>query len=390
MARTPKKYVAKDGTTTYRVRFRTSDGRQSTETFRTMRAAEVFCSDLDNHGPDYAVSLLARADEEARTPTLDEVAEQFLSWKAGRVRSSRTVADYRRDYRNWISPRLGGRKVNAITESDVQEWVDDMHRGGAGKRGLSPKSIADRHALLHAIFDYARHPSRKIVAHNPTAVTDLPKRALRQVKGLRPGEWQALYAAMRQVNGDGADLAAFLLGSGWRWSEATALTTHGVEVSLDGTVHVVMSQVARRNDKNRVEIVEDAKSQGSLRRVRLDDDTAAIVRRRLDTTAPGGLVFTTSRGSMWRYSNFHRSTWAPAIETASLRRRPTIHELRHTSAGWLLLSGANIADVQKRLGHKHISTTVGVYGSLVNDVSADALDAFSAMRSSAPARRALG
>lgn len=379
-APTPVKYVATSGKVTWRVRFR-HNGRPTSETFLTESAAKVFVSDLVSHGADYAVRLRETEAEELHSPTLDQVAEEFWPWKLARVRSDRTVADYKRDYRLHLQPTLGGRKIGSIVERDVQEWVEAQIATAA-----SSKSIRDRHALIHALFEFAAHPARRYVpaGANPTSVTDLPAKPLRALKGLTPAEWQAIYVALRQINGHAADLALFLLASGWRWSEAVALTTHGVEIHGPDRAYVLMSQVMRRTASGKFEIVADAKSQGSLRRTMLDAEASRMIAGRVERAQPGGIVFTTSRGSQWRYPNFRDRFWVPAIQAAQLRRTPTLHELRHSMAGWMLISGASLAEVQRRLGHRSPTTTMGVYGSLVSDVRAEDLDRFAALRGSMP------
>ena len=42
------------------------------------------------------------------------------------------------------------------------------------------------------------------------------------------------------------------------------------------------------------------------------------------------------------------------------------HMLRHTHATMLLESGANIKDIQRRLGHKNISTTLDIYSHVTS------------------------
>jgi integrase len=42
------------------------------------------------------------------------------------------------------------------------------------------------------------------------------------------------------------------------------------------------------------------------------------------------------------------------------------HDLRHTSASLQLSSGANIADISRRLGHSDISTTLNIYSHSFN------------------------
>src|SRR5699024_6930674 len=105
------------------------------------------------------------------------------------------------------------------------------------------------------------------------------------------------------------------------------------------------------------------------------------IRRRMDRTHGDGLVFTTKGGAQWHYANFRRDVWDRAVAAANLNRKPTPHWLRHTHVGWLLVGdGANLAEIQRRIGHENISTTVDVYGSMVSDVRDSALEQFAALR----------
>lgn len=371
----PKAHRWKDGTTTWRVRFR-HNGRNSSETFHTEHAANVFCHDLETLGAAEAVRRRDEYDKAHTTPSLDQTAERFFRWKAQRVRSDRTIADYRRDYRNHIAPALGGKPVGAITDTDVQHLVDDLLA-----QGRSPKTVCDRHALLHAILKYACSTAGdKVLEANPAIGTDLPPRRQSTPKALLPTEWGALSAALRQIDPDAADLAMFLLHSGWRWSEATALD--GWSVDDNGTlVRVTMGRVLRRNAANEFVVVEEGKAQASLRSITLDPDASQMVRRRAEV-ARGGLLFTTKSGAMWRYSNFVNRAWRPAVALANLARRPTPHWLRHSHVVWMVQTNqATLPELQSRIGHADIGTTINVYGRALSDVSPGALNAFAALAS---------
>lgn len=372
--RTPTRHQALDGRVSYRVRFRRR-GQESSRTFDTFHDAAAFCRDLEDIGPEASLQRRSRRQSRADADalTLDRVAERYFAHKATRVRSDRTVADYRRDYANWIQPLLGTRPVTDIDEADVQQLVDTM------AQSLSPKSVTDRHAILFGIFKYAVAPSRRITTHNPCVGTDLPPRRKTPAKGLRPAEWQALEPALRQVDPDAADLALFLLSTGWRWSEATAVDAFDVED--DGhRVHVSMGRVVRRNAAGEHVIVEDAKSDAGIRRIEVDDTVAEMVRRRLGNRT-GGLVFTTKTGRQWHYANFLNRCWKPAVAAANLTRKPTPHWLRHTHVVWMAVDGkTSLAELQRRIGHEHISTTLDVYGRMIDDVSPAALEGFAAMR----------
>jgi integrase len=382
----PTEYRAKDGTRSWRVRFRHA-GKETSETFATQRAAEIFCDDIANRGAAYAVAMREANDRSRRGKTLDEALDAYLEWKAARVRSDRTIKDYRRRYELAIKPMLGHRPLAGITDEDVAEWVDAMVTGKTGRkskddRPLSAKSIADRHALLHSVIKHA--VTKKWIDADPCATTDLPKRHKKAPKGLRPGEWQALHAALAQIDPDAADLAAFLLATGWRFGEATALTTYDVEDDGED-MWVSVTQVMRRDATGRTHPVEDAKSEAGQRRVKIDRETAGMVRERVRRARPGEFVFTTKNGAPWHHSHFRSRAWEPSVDLANLARRPTPHWLRHTHVGWMIMTKqANLPELQSRLGHASFKTTVDVYGRMVTDVSDNALDAFAAMRGATP------
>ena len=247
-------------------------------------------------------------------------------------------------------------------------------------RPPSPKSVIDRHALLHGIFAYAAAPSRRIVDTNPCIGTELPKKRKTPPKALNRNEYAALAVALRQISPDAADLADFLVGSGFRWSEATALTTFDIDDWGGKYLSVSVTHVGRRNAAGQIVDVEDVKGAGSARIAKVDADLTAMIRRRLEWVQPGGLMFTTHTGRRWHYSNFTDRCWYPAIKAANLGRRPTVHWLRHTAVLWGSQGGANLAELSSRIGHRDISTTIGVYGTSITDVGDDVLDRMAAMR----------
>ena len=364
----PRKYTAKDGTVTWRVRFRLA-GRETSETFTTKRAAAVFCSDIESRGAAHAVRMRDQDERDRRAPVLDKIADAYLTARAKRVRSDRTIADYRRDYRNHIAPALGHVPVTAIGPDDVQQLVDEW------TDHLAPKTVLARHALLHGILKHAMTGAGgRWIDADPCLDTDLPRARRTPPKALRPAEWEALHRALRQIDPDAADLAWVMLASGLRWSEATALD--GWAVDDDGRhVRLTVGRVVRRNAAGQHVVVEDVKGVGSHRTVALDEACSAMVRERTDR-AGAGLIFTNAGGRQWHYSNFVHRAWRPALDLANLTRRPTPHWLRHTSTVWLLHNGATLPDVQARIGHASITTTIGVYGSSIADVTPEALAAF--------------
>lgn len=349
---------------TWAVLFR-HGSKQRSRTFATEKAAERFVSLIEATDADRALALLA---EEAAGGgvTLAELASEWLAWKARDVQP-RTVADYRRDYENWIDPFLGHRAAATITEADVQTWVDrDL------SRRLGPKSVADRHALLHGIFKWASARSRGRVPRNPCTETELPKRTKGSPKGLTLPEWVALKDAAARVDQDAGDLVLFMGSTGFRIGEALAFTFGAMED--DGRrVWLTMQQVQRKGEG----ITQGGKSTAALRRIDVRGECAAMLRRRAVGKGPGDLVFTNdaSPSGMWEPSTFRKRYWAKAVKVAGLSdRKPTPHWLRHTHVMLCHAAGMSLAEIQRRVGHEDIKTTMNVYGRMLGEASEDVMD----------------
>ncbi|MGZ4590260.1 MAG: tyrosine-type recombinase/integrase [Actinomycetes bacterium] len=307
--------------------------------------------------------------------TVSQLVAGYIDDRVRHVRSDRTIADYRRDQAAHIDPAFGPVLAEEVTPDDVQAWVDQLER--------SPKTVGNLHSLLAAAYKWGLR--KRLVTSNPTAGTDLPS-ATRVTRGLRPGEWALLYQAALDLSPEVAALLLFLVGTGWRWSEATALQVHEVESDL-----VAVTGVWRRNAAGQQVLVHDAKSQAALRRVRLGPRIAEVVAEQCHGKLPGDFVFTTSTGKPWRYNNFHTRYWARPAQQAQGRRKadpggvlarakalglhvhPTIHWLRHTQAMLLIESGTPLPAIQRRLGHESVTTTVDTYGRMVDDVSPEVL-----------------
>lgn len=233
-------------------------------------------------------------------------------------------------------------------------------------------------------MDYAANPRRGCTDANPCQGVNLPKQLKPTPKGLMLMQWQAIHVNLVPAGEqDAANLAAFLIGSGWRLGEALALNVASVEDYGKGRpMWVTMSRVLRRNPDGTHTIAEaERKAQKSMRRIELDPATAAIVRARLTGKRHSDLVFTHD-GRAWAPHNF-RNRLTRARKSAGLENA-TIHWLRHTHVAWLAMSGAPLPELRKRIGHADITTTIGTYGGMIGDVGAATLGAFAALRDATP------
>lgn len=75
-------------------------------------------------------------------------------------------------------------------------------------------------------------------------------------------------------------------------------------------------------------------------------------------------VFTSAQGGPVRHHNFYVRHFRTAATATGLPERLRFHDLRHTCAAILISEGWNPKQIQARLGHRSIRTTLDRYGHL--------------------------
>jgi len=370
-----------DGTTGYAVLFRMGK-KQPSKTFDDLDGAERFVRMIDDFGPERALRYLQDEAGVEQGITLGDLAQRWLASKEGDV-TPNILKGYRRDYAAWIEPRFGHREAAHIHEGDVQAWVDWMkvHPSPTTGQPLSPKSIADRHAILHQMFAWGSSRTRNLVPHNPCKETALPRRKKTPPKGLRLPELHALLIAGEKVDQDAADLVSFMAGTGWRIGESVAVLAGAIEDYGD-KLYVNMERVLRRG----VGFTAGGKSDAAMRRLEVLGPAVAMIRRRMVGLGPDDFLFTfadgrpgVNRRGPWNVNSFRDLRWPRLVEAAGLtERHPTPHWLRHTHVAVCIAAGLSLSEIQRRLGHEDIKTTINVYNRMyqeMNDESAARLAA---------------
>lgn len=343
----------------------TDAGKQRSKTFDAPKTAEKFRKLVEAVGWTPAVEIME--GEKANARTVDDLAVEWLAWKR-RDLTTEGHKDYVRRYERWLRPTFGRRIADRLTERDVQQWVDNVLAPELGG-----KTTADMHALLHGLFEWASRKSRGYVNHNPCGETDLPKRKKAPLRGLTLAELHMLLEAGERLAKhepafrDAADVIAVLAGTGWRPGEALSPAVQHVEVTEAGKVMLTMGQAFRRGEG----IVPDGKTESAARTLKVIGPGADALRRRLVGRAWDDLIFPNpNNGRPWNPNAFRRSFWQPIVEEASLGDRgPTPYWLRHTHVLLCIKAGMSLAEIQRRLGHKSIKTTIDVYGRMIDGMS---------------------
>lgn len=340
-------------------------GTQRSQTFDNEKAAIKFQKLVEALG--WKGALEVHKGSSVGKATVDALAREWLDWKR-RDLTTEGHRDYVRRYERWIKPTLGQRVADQLDERDVQRWVDDVLAPNLGG-----KTVADMHALLHGLYAWSSARSRGYVTHNPCKETDLPRRKKAPVRGLTLPELHSLLDAGERLARhdpgfrDAADVIAVMAGTGWRPGEALSPAVQHVETTDAGKVMLTMGQAFRRGEG----IVPDGKTESAARTLSVLGPGARALQRRVIGRAWDDLLFPNPNNDRpWNPNAFRRSYWVPIVEEAGLAERaPTPYWLRHTHVLLCIKAKLSLAEIQRRLGHKSIKTTVDVYGRMVDGMS---------------------
>jgi integrase len=131
-----------------------------------------------------------------------------------------------------------------------------------------------------------------------------------------------------------------------------------------------------------VGFVNDGKSDAAMRRIQVLGEGVAVLRRLVVGKAPGDLVFTVRDGRKraedrkpWSKNALRDVRWQRIVDEAGLTaRRPTPHWLRHTHVAVCVAAKLSLPEIQRRLGHEDISTTINIYGRMIEEMNAEAAE----------------
>lgn len=328
---------------TYRVLWRAT-GRQRSLTFENLPSAERFKTLLEDHGPDEALRVIELDEIGRHVPTVTEWLHTHINNLTG-VQPA-TLARYRTYVTRDIDPVFGSMPVSAVTETTIARWVQQL--GGSGK------TISNKHGFLSGAFNAAVRA--QVIASNPCQGRRLPHTRVAETVFLTPPEFVLLREHIERDRWK--NLATWLVSTGMRFSEATALTA----ADIDAEARTCRITKAWKYSGDYRPVIGPPKTRKSIRTISLPPAALGVI----DLTAPG-LVFTNGAGNPVRAQEFFNGGWKPgrdAAMKAGLTKCPRVHDLRHSCASWMIAAGVPLPIIQQHLGHESIQTTIGVYGHL--------------------------
>ncbi|GAA2839670.1 tyrosine-type recombinase/integrase [Kribbella solani] len=304
----------------------------------------------------------------------------------------RTLDGYRYLVRQYISPRIGHMRLQAVRPSTLSGLYRELLAGGGrGGAALSRRTVDFVHAVLRKAFNDAVR-SDQLLASNPAERAKRPRREQRGPIEVWTGEElrrfldvmseHRLFAFYRLAAYSGARRGELL---NLRWPD---IDWNAPAVRIRGSVGMVAG-----------ERIEGTTKGGRERVVSLDAGTVEVLRahRRqqlADIDVAGaawldsGHVFTNGLGRPI-YPDSVSQLMAKSIKAYNQPEdsalRPThplpharLHDLRHVHATMLLVAGVPVHVVADRLGHADPAVTLRVYAHVIRQHAAGIADVFAA------------
>lgn len=354
-----------DGTLVYKMHWR-YQGRQKTLTFETLEDAERHRLNLAKFGHERAMEIIGvietHTDEYTLRQMIDHHIDSLTGVEPGTIKRYRSYAD------NDLAG-IGQYPLSAIAEPVIAAWVTELVR-----KGNSGKTIANKHGLVSAALNRAVRENR--IPQNPCEHTRLPRKdRIDEAVFLSRDDFDALWEVMPA---QWRPLTTWLVATGMRFSEATALTVGSVSVDRDtsgaivgGTVAITKAWKWTGTQESRLSY---PKSRAGRRTINVPPHAIAV----LDLDRPkSALLFTNANGDRVTYSRYYDGGWKVAMDRLPFRAAP--HDLRHTCASWMIAAGIPLPVIQYHLGHESITITVGTYGHLDRTSHAKAAEAIGRM-----------
>ena len=240
----------RDGSHYSQVLYR-ANGKQTSLSFDDHKKAVRFKTLVEKYGPAEAERIYDIERQQIEEPTVAEYCRTHIDALTG-VEPG-TIVSYERYLKNDITDSIGGLPLSAVSESTVSEWVKslakrtevvigkdgkpviDSKTGRPKKRTItnSGKTIANKHGFLSGVFKSAVRAG--LVPTNPCEHTRLPRTDDREEKVFLSRD--SFAQLLEDIPEKWRPLTLWLVATGMRFGEATALTVGDVSVS-DGTCRV--------------------------------------------------------------------------------------------------------------------------------------------------------
>lgn len=304
--------------------------------------------------------------------------EWLLVFKKTQV-TARTFEGNFRQFKKYIEPKIGGMKLDEITNITIQKLLNEMF-----EKKLSLSYVKKVKFLLRQFFEYA--VDNKLLLLNPVDKTRLrvnERKVYNQDK-----EYKAIPIEIRERFVKSLDNHDFLkplcltmMFAGLRTGEVLALQWQDIDfnnktVKIERGLTIEPKFNSEGKIVKRITIVSETKTACSKRTVPMPDilfnalkkyqirQQQISEREKINLLDRNVFVFANDDGSVRTYSGtkkiFYRFLEKYGLDNLGIH----FHGLRHTYSNMLFEANQNPKLIQSLLGHKDVKTTISTYNSV--------------------------
>lgn len=333
--------------------------------------------------------------------TLSVLAEMWFSNYETWVSSDNTLNRVRNYLDTYILPKFGHYQPDKITSSDIQNWINEIAQKSkesvdAGNKRAKKGSAKDFGAIAHKlreIFDFGiTHFELKYNPVQSIKIPPKPKSNQKRIMVLHDEDltiWLNFVDTLpnTRANRRFKVICGSLLASGMRINELLALTIY--DLDFESSEILVTKTLVWKNAKpklglkGKVVCKNTPKSDSGNRKIAVPYQIIEQLQNFYDEMnlyfkknglSKSKLIFPTIYGNYMCDRN-ERTTLKRRLQEVGLPDYG-FHLFRHTHASMMLNAGMNWKELQVRMGHKSIKTTMDIYAELAPKNQTQAVDIY--------------
>ncbi|WP_238508581.1 tyrosine-type recombinase/integrase [Staphylococcus epidermidis] len=317
--------------------------------------------------------------------TFKQVADDWLSQYANDVKVSSVRA--REKAIQHAIEHFNTKPIQTINKHDYQRFVDDM------STQYSKNYVDSIVASTNMIFKYAHE--MRLIKVSPSEGIKRPKKKV-SVEELEDSEihkkflekdelFQFLEVAKNHHSPQNSfEVFTTLAYTGMRAGELLALKWSDIDFE-NNIISITKTYYNPNNNKKHYQILTP-KTESSIGKISVDPHVIQLLKDykvnvqdtwKNELYVDNNFVFTDVNGYPLVIKKL--STWIQAImkKTDITNKHISTHSFRHTHCALLIEAGVHIKEIQERLRHKDINTTMNIYAKITNSYKKDASHKFS-------------